>query len=71
MNGIERATLIVTLAGLLFYGHLEAGTPDQLLLGEAPVLFTGAEGEDADTTLLLDGQPIRGDELWVKIPERL
>lgn len=45
-----------------------AGPPDQLLRGEAPVLFSGAEGEDADTTLLLDGQPIRGDEIWLWVP---
>ncbi len=47
---------------------LHAGTPSQLLRGETPLLFSGAEGEAADTTLLLDGQPIRGDEIWLWIP---
>jgi cysteine-rich repeat protein len=45
-----------------------AGTPDQLLQGEAPVLFSGAEGEDLDSTLLADGSPIRGDEIWLWVP---
>ena len=45
-----------------------AGAPTDLLRGEAPLLFSGAEGEDADATLLLDGQPIRGDEIWLWVP---
>lgn len=56
------------VVGVVSAPYLEAGTPDQLLRGEAPVLFTGAEGEDADDTLLLDGQPIRGDEIWLWVP---
>lgn len=45
-----------------------AGAPTELLRGEAPLLFTGAEGEDGDSTLLLDGSPIRGDEIWLWVP---
>ena len=45
-----------------------AGTPQELLRGEAPLLFTGAEGEDSNATLLRDGQPIRGDEIWLWVP---
>ncbi|MEM7164421.1 MAG: hypothetical protein AAF581_03100 [Planctomycetota bacterium] len=45
-----------------------AGSPAQLLRGEAPLLFTGAEGEDGNSTLLLDGQAIRGDEIWLWVP---
>ena len=44
------------------------GDPTELLPGEAPVVFTGAEGEDADATLLADGSPIRGDEIWLWAP---
>ncbi len=46
-----------------------AGPPTDLLRGEAPLLFTGAEGEDADATLLADGvSAIRGDEIWLWVP---
>lgn len=45
------------------------GTPDQLLRGEAPVLFTAAEGEDANATVLADGvSAVRGDEIWLWVP---
>lgn len=45
-----------------------ADVPGALSLGEAPVLFTAAEGENADGTLLRDGQAVRGDEIWLWVP---
>lgn len=63
-----RALVASFFVGSLGWAHLHAGTPEELLRGQAPVLFTGAEGEDADDTLLVDGQPIRGDEIWLWIP---
>ena len=59
---------VLLLCGVFVGPNVYAGTPDELLRGETPVLFTGAEGEDADDTLLLDGQPIRGDEIWLWVP---
>lgn len=60
---------LCTAIGLLLAGDMvRGGEPSELLRGEAPVLFTGAEGEDANGTLLLDGQPIRGDEIWLWVP---
>ena len=58
----------VVLVTMLAPVTASAGTPQELLRGEAPLLFTGAEGEDANSTLLLDGQPIRGDEIWLWTP---
>jgi hypothetical protein len=54
---------------IVFASLVHAGDPVDLLPGEAPVLFTGAEGEDADATLLADGtSAIRGDEIWLWVP---
>lgn len=63
-----QSLLLAFPLGLAISSTAVAGAPTDLLRGEAPLLFTGAEGEDADTTLLLDGQPIRGDEIWLWVP---
>lgn len=66
MTRTNLATAIV-LTGMICM-TARAGSPTELLRGEAPLLFTGAEGEGADATLLRDGQPIRGDEIWLWVP---
>lgn len=69
MRVTRNLSLTATLFAMMFAPIVaSAGTPQELLRGEAPLLFTGAEGEDADSTLLLDGQPIRGDEIWLWVP---
>lgn len=68
MRGWVRTLSLAFASGLLVSSTVLAGAPTDLLRGEAPLLFTGAEGEDADATLLLDGQPIRGDEIWLWVP---
>ncbi len=51
-------------------GVASAGAPEDLLRGEAPLLFSGAEGEDgAVATLLADGvNEIRGDDIYLWVP---
>lgn len=63
-TGLAFSILIACATGT----RASAGPPTDLLRGEAPLLFTGAEGEDADATLLRDGQAIRGDEIWLWVP---
>lgn len=62
------AALCTSLTTLLCACSLFAAPPEDLARGEAPLLFTGAEGEDGDATFLRDGQPIRGDEIWLWVP---
>jgi len=59
-------TGILIIAGAKSVAH--GGAPGALNLGEAPVLFTAAEGESANNTLLRDGQAVRGDEIWLWVP---
>jgi hypothetical protein len=62
-------SLILACATVALASLAHAGDPVDLLPGEAPVIFTGAEGEDADATILADGvSAIRGDEIWLWVP---
>ncbi len=59
----------VVLIAVFLAAPVLGGAPTDLLRGEAPLLFTGAEGEDAFDTVLADGvSTIRGDEIWLWVP---
>lgn len=63
----RRASILAILTAVTALPAM-ADVPTALARGEAPLLFTGAEGEDVNDTLLLDGQAIRGDEIWLWVP---
>ena len=67
MRQLLNASLILGIAGLLI-APASADVPTALARGEAPLLFSAAEGEGGDATLLLDGQAARGDDIWLWMP---
>ncbi|MCH8251041.1 MAG: IPTL-CTERM sorting domain-containing protein [Planctomycetes bacterium] len=61
--------LIGTVVALAATAPAQAGTPGELLHGEAPLLFTSSEGANLNNpTTLRDGQLALGDDIWLWLP---
>ncbi len=68
MSTQKQCFFVMSAAAMACVSLARAGDPTDLLLGEAPVLFTAAEGADPGDETLLDGQTVVGDDIWLWAP---